>query len=341
MKSSHHHRAPKQFNDFFSCHCRTMNTNRPCGCKGFNSCYICEAEFGLTSTEPALERIDSLEEQRIFCPLCKHLYDPNDALPPNSHVCGTGECFPGIEIYTNFVSPEEEMRLLLDLDRVPWDMSQSGRRKQNYGPKANFKKRKVKVGSFQGFPKETRFIQDRFARIPSLCDYRTVEQCSIEYRPETGARIDPHVDDCWIWGERIVQLNLLSDSTLTLFPVTGDPYRYNLADVKTYPKVVNDQTCQVQFNPFVSDKWPTVPDSHFNLSSFEHLKRVIRVPLPRRSLLVLYGNPRYNWEHCILRRDISTRRIVIAYRELTPTYLPNGPEECVGREILAKAETFF
>lgn len=312
-----------------------MNTNRPCGCKGFNSCYVCEAEFGLPATEPALERIDSLEEQRIFCPLCKHLYDPKDC-----HVCGTGEFFPGIEIYTNFVSPEEEMRLLVDLDQVPWDVSQSGRRKQNYGPKANFKKRKVKVGSFQGFPKETRFIQDRFARVPSLRDYKTVEQCSIEYRPETGARIDPHVDDCWIWGERIVQLNLLADSALTLFPVTGDPYRYNLADVKTYPKVMNDQTCQVQFNPFVSDKWPAGP-SHYNLSSFEHLKRVIRVPLPRRSLLVLYGNPRYNWEHCILRRDISSRRIVIAYRELTPTYLPNGPEECVGRDILAKASTFF
>ena len=68
---------------------------------------------------------------------------------------------------------------------------------------------------------------------------------------------------------------------------------------------------------------------------------VVRVPLPRRSLLILYGNPRYNWEHCVLRKDISSRRIVIAYRELTPTYLPNGLEESIGQEILEKAENFF
>ena len=33
------------------------------------------------------------------------------------------------------------------------------RRKQNFGPKANFKKRKTKLGDFKGFPKSTQFIQ--------------------------------------------------------------------------------------------------------------------------------------------------------------------------------------
>lgn len=190
-----------------------MNTNRACGCKGFNSCYLCEAEFGLNSTEPALERIDQLEEQRIFCPLCRRLYDPNGQ---SLHICGQGEPFLGIEVYPNFVSVDEEHKLLKDLDKIPWDVSQSGRRKQNYGPKANFKKRKVKIGSFRGFPVASKFVQDRFGSVPSLQDYKVVEQCSIEYRPETGARIDPHIDDCWVWGERIVQLNLMSDSMLML-----------------------------------------------------------------------------------------------------------------------------
>ncbi|MCL4161245.1 UNVERIFIED_CONTAM: hypothetical protein GTU68_002886, partial [Idotea baltica] len=26
--------------------------------------------------------------------------------------------------------------------------------------------------------------------------------------------------------------------------------------------------------------------------------QVIRIPMPRRSLMVLYGGPRYEWEHC-------------------------------------------
>jgi len=334
-----------------------MNTNRACGCKSFNSCYLCEAEFGLSATEPALERIDQLDEQRIFCPLCRLLYDP---FVHTRHICGQGEPFHGIELYPNFISVEEEQKVLEDLDKVPWDVSQSGRRKQSYGPNVNFKRRKVKLGSFQGFPIATKFIQDRFeSAIASLRDYKTVEQSYIEYRASTGARIDAHVDDCWIWGERIVQVNLMSDSMLTLLPFTGDPYRYNLAEVSTYPKVMDDLSGRIQFNPFQSVVEPEVlrtvtaaglrncgsNNDVVKVKPFQvepcDLKRVIRIPLPRRSLLLLYGNPRYNWEHCILRRDITTRRIVIAYRELTPTFLPKGPEENIGREILAKAQCFF
>jgi len=307
-----------------------MNTNRACGCKSFNSCYLCEAEFGLSGTEPALERIDNLDEQRLFCPVCRCLYDP--CVVQNRHICGHGEQFHGIELYPNFISVEEEQKVLRDLDKVPWDVSQSGRRKQNYGPKANFKKRKVKLGSFQGFPLCTKFIQDRFQSvIPSLRDYKPVEQSYIEYRASTGARIDAHVDDCWIWGERIVQLNLNSDSMLTFLPFTGDPYRYNLADVATYPKVMDDLSGQIQFNPFTQSSGSSLSWKSIQPFQAENcdLKRVIRVPLPRRSLLVLYGNPRYNWEHCILRRDITSRRIVVAYRELTPTFLPNGSDEAI------------
>ena len=71
------------------------------------------------------------------------------------------------------------------------------------------------------------------------------------------------------------------------------------------------------------------------------LDAVIRVPLPRRSLLVMVGEPRYQWEHAILRRDISSRRIVIAYRELTPPYLPGGHEADIGCNIVKQAKLFF
>jgi len=53
------------------------------------------------------------------------------------------------------------------------------------------------------------------------------------------------------------------------------------------------------------------------------------------------GEPRYQWEHAILRKDIKSRRIVIAYRELTPTYLPGGKEEAIGQLILEEAKKFF
>lgn len=50
---------------------------------------------------------------------------------------------------------------------------------------------------------------------------------------------------------------------------------------------------------------------------------VIRVPMPENSLLVLYGPPRYQYEHSVLREDIVKRRVAIAYRELTIPYQKN------------------
>ena len=67
----------------------------------------------------------------------------------------------------------------------------------------------------------------------------------------------------------------------------------------------------------------------------------VKIPLPARSLLIMFGQARYEFEHAILRQDIQERRIVIAYRELTPPYLPGGKEEKLGQEILDQAKLFW
>ncbi len=72
-----------------------------------------------------------------------------------------------------------------------------------------------------------------------------------------------------------------------------------------------------------------------------HSADIVRIPLPRNSLLVFYGSPRYQWEHCILREDIVDRRVVIAYRECTPTYLPGGREPVIAEEIMKRARQFW
>lgn len=180
---------------------------------------------------------------------------------------------------------------------------------QNFGPSCNFKKRKIKVGSFRGFPAETKFIQEKFSSVPILNDYQTIEQCSLEYDPLRGASIDPHIDDCWIWGERIVTVNLLADSVLILTKYKGDKNRYNL-DLVTF--------------------------MHRNVEDI-----AVRIPMPRRSLIVLYGDARYNWEHCILREDIKARRVCLAYREFTKPYLAGGAQEAEGKKIIELAENFW
>jgi len=315
-----------------------MNTNRTCGCKSFNTCYVCENELGIVKEDEGKSRLTRFVDIYTYCPESGTIVIEGDKEGERG-----GVKFPGFKIIPNFVSEAEESALVSNLDLLPWDASQSGRRKQNFGPKANFKKRKAKSGDFRGFPDCTKFIQDRFSTVPILSGYKTVEQCSIEYRPETGSCIEPHIDDCWIWGERIVQLNLLSSSFLTLFPahLSKDSKRYNLPDVDTYPKVLDPMSQSVLFNPF-NDKIKNTEDVEpYRRRGKCAVEGVVRVPLPRRSLLVMFDEPRYDWEHCVLREDIEDRRIVIAYREFTPTYLPGGREDEFGKCILKTAENFW
>ncbi|KAL3270228.1 hypothetical protein HHI36_009284 [Cryptolaemus montrouzieri] len=238
--------------------------------------------------------------------------------------------FPGIYIQLDFLTQEEEQYLIENIDSVPWSSSQSGRRKQNYGPKCNFKKKKIKLGTFEGFPSFTKFIQDKFHDVPIMKDFFTIEQCSLEYDPKTGASIDPHIDDCWVWGERIVTVNLMSDSVLTLTYNERSNY-YNLACVNDYPSVVD-----IDGNFFPEAK-------SYCVKPFDEKVDypVVRIPMPRRSLLVMYGSPRYDWEHQIFRDDIKTRRICLAYREFTPPFLDDSTDTLVAKDILNKAKNFF
>ena len=112
-----------------------------------------------------------------------------------------------------------------------------------------------------------------------------------------------------------------------------------MSDVTTYPKIL-DINGKVLYNPLNNSNadFNEVPRYLFHNN---RINGIVRIPLPRRSLLVMYDNPRYQWEHCILREDISDRRIVIAYREFTPTYLPGGKGASVGAEIINRARLFW
>ncbi|XP_044732932.1 alpha-ketoglutarate-dependent dioxygenase alkB homolog 4 [Chrysoperla carnea] len=299
-----------------------MNTNRDCGCKGWNSCLVCEKQYNLPPnlTKTKIEDLESY----VYCPWCNQLWPGWDMNLYQSHPqhFGIPKRFPGVFIDMNFLNENEENFLMNGIDNMPWDLSQSGRRKQNFGPKCNFKRQTLQLGNFNGFPKFSKFVQDKFETIPLLRNYQTIEQCSLEYTPDRGAAIDLHIDDCWIWGERIVTVNLLSDSILTLIKYNGNENRYNLNCVKTYP--------------------PVIPKDEEDYKDLESLSTsVIRIPMPRRSLLVLYGGARYDWEHCVLREDILERRVCLAYREFTPPYLSNGCYENEGTVVIDRAKNFF
>ena len=87
---------------------------------------------------------------------------------------------------------------------------------QDFGPKANFKRKKVKLGAFNGFPSYAEFLVKRLPTEHSLSAFTPVELCNLEYTIERGSSIDPHIDDVWLWGDQLVTLNLLDTTILTL-----------------------------------------------------------------------------------------------------------------------------
>lgn len=305
-----------------------LNKPRPCGCKGCRTCLECEQTYSLAA-KPIILPIN--HGTYVFCPYCRKAWqgwNVNDYKQHPNHN-GNSIDYPGVYIDLNFLNEEEETRLINGIDSISWTLSQSGRRKQNFGPKCNFKKRKLQVGNFNGFPMFTKFVQEKFKDVEILRDFQTIEQCALEYTPEKGASIDAHIDDCWIWGERIVTVNLLSDSVLTM-TYNDQPDRYNLNCVKEYPAVLNSNGHKnYSGSPF-----------KITLGNSEDYP-VIRIPMPRRSLLVLYGSARYDWEHQVLREDIGERRVCLAYREFTPPYLERGQHSEQSKVIFERANNFY
>lgn len=59
------------------------------------------------------------------------------------------------------------------------------------------------------------------------------------------------------------------------------------------------------------------------------------------SLMVLYGPLRYQFEHSVLRSDVKSRRVCIAYREFTPSYLNGGQYANEGLTVLREAQNFW
>lgn len=72
------------------------------------------------------------------------------------------------------------------------------------------------MGNFTGLPNYSAFLYERIRTTEGLTDFVPVELCNLEYVPERGSAIDPHFDDFWLWGERLVTVNLLSDTVLTM-----------------------------------------------------------------------------------------------------------------------------
>lgn len=240
-----------------------------CACKGIRSCNLCSPTKDPTPTE-------SSNIIFIYCDACRQairmdIYELNSQCPHHNDIGNKEIAFSldGIYLIPDFLSEIEENNLINSIDNDIWIPSQSGRLKQDFGIKINFKKQTIKTKYFTGMPMYSKDILQRLQTYRLLNDFQSVELCNLDYRFERGSHIDPHIDDIWIWGERLITINLLSNTILSLIP-----------------------------NENSSNK-------------------MIYIALPRRWLIVLYGDARYEYKHAIQRQHIQGRRLAITFRELT------------------------
>ncbi|XP_072834370.2 alpha-ketoglutarate-dependent dioxygenase alkB homolog 4 isoform X1 [Pogona vitticeps] len=304
-----------------------------CGCKGVRSCLLCEAA---ACTAPPPQKSANF----VYCPLTSFAVGEQQ-----SEFAGWAFPFPGVVLLEDFVSAEEEHRMVELMDQDAWKPSQSGRRKQDYGPKVNFKKRKLKAGGFSGLPSFSQEIVARMRLYSVLRDFSPVEQCNLDYGPERGSAIDPHWDDWWLWGEHLVSLNLLSATVLSMSCDSEDSLQLFPACLQQSKQMHCSESLDhsPDHQPHKGLKRNTTKqeiDGSFPTRTVPSQKVTVAVHLPQRSLVVLYGPARYKWKHAIYRNHIKSRRICVTFRELSTEFSPGGEQEELGKKLLETALTF-
>jgi len=179
---------------------------------------------------------------------------------------------PGLTLYHNFITLEEEVQLLSSIDDQPWS-NELKRRVQHYGWKYDYSKRSLdnnmKLGDLPPF----------CASLVDACIQQRIlsahpDQLIInEYTPGQG--ISPHIDQVKWFGNEIVSVSLGSDILMD--------FKHKM--------------------------------SHKQYS----------ILLPRRSLVLLSGEARYNWTHGIVARKrdkidgqwvARERRVSLTFRKV-------------------------
>nr|XP_058141896.1 alpha-ketoglutarate-dependent dioxygenase alkB homolog 4 isoform X2 [Dasypus novemcinctus] len=234
-------------------------------------------------------------------------------LPPFSSVRGNGASNS-----SHGTAPEAARAMGTDLCGVEGSTHKSSL--QDYGPKVNFRKQKLKIADFTGLPSFSQETVRRMGLYPGLEDFRPVEQCNLDYCPERGSAIDPHLDDSWLWGERLVSLNLLSSTVLSMSREASGCLLLCSAPSGSAEALVGGV---MAFSRSVLCR-----------------EVEVAIPVPRRSLLVLTGAARHEWQHAIHRRHIAARRVCATFRELSAEFSSGGRQQELGQQLLQIALSF-
>ena len=190
--------------------------SRGCACTGARVCALCEAQDApragmvLSPSEIAARQRD----ERV-----DYEWSIDDA-----RLVGTGGADArtdaraarfALHVVRDVLDEQAEAALVRSINAGgEWTPSQSGRRKQDFGPKVGFKSRRLSAAHFGGFPPYARALFERVCEACAGLDgFEAAEMAVLEYEESRGACIDYHIDDAWVWGDPVSYTHLTLPTT--------------------------------------------------------------------------------------------------------------------------------
>lgn len=183
---------------------------------------------------------------------------------------------PGVYMFRDFVTAEEEQEMLSAVDNRPWK-SLAKRRVQHYGYEFCYDTRNINTNCCLGkLPSFVRPILDRISSCPDLHDAANIvlDQLTVnEYPPGVG--LSPHIDTHSAFRGHIFSLSLAGP-------------------------------CIMELRRYSDGEWASTTDSkvEHSDSSSNFIRKAIF--LPPRSMLLLSGEGRYAWHHYIPHHKVDT-----------------------------------
>ena len=210
--------------------------------------------------------------------------------------------FEGVHLLPDFVSGEESRRLLRAIESVPFALAQSGKQKQHYGARVNFNKRRVNVAALEGLPSYAPWLESRLRRRLAAGSAKGLAQARI--RSLEGAIARFRTTDVFVLRYR-----------------SGDQSNldFHVDDTFAYGEAILDLSLETDsVLTFLRDR-----------RASGRAWECVRVPIPARSMLVLYGPARFEWEHAVLAYDVHGQRTSITARTLGDALRESPEGRCV------------
>lgn len=215
--------------------------------------------------------------------------------------------FSGVRVYPEALSSFEAEQLLGEIEAAPFLPSQSGKQKQHAGPRFNFTRRRMNAERFEGIPAWAHALEARLRDLVGRDD-----------------RGDPR--DLAACRTALEAYETTDVFVLRYFEGERSNLDFHVDDVHAYGEAILDVSLD-------SDSILTFlgPDPARDSTAPEPV--CVRVPLPARSIAVVYGTARFAWQHAILADDIRGVRTSITLRTLGTALRSTD----AGRRVLARA----